>query len=247
MFDIKEFARLAPEWSQRLHFHSELGSTNDEALRLCAGEVKNGTVVLADHQTSGRGRRGAAWMSQPGGGVLFSLILKPGFDKQFWPRFALASGLAIAKVLRDQWGLPAEVKWPNDVLVNGQKCCGILVETQGDYAVIGIGINVTASPEGNESVALAELVHRAGSREELLMCLLEVLTVTTADCSQNFQQLIDQLRGMCYLTGKTIRFTANGISYVGEARGISDDGALLVEINGGVESFMQAEQIRLCS
>jgi len=244
MFDIEEFARIAPQWRQRLHYHAELGSTNDEALRLCDGEVENGTVVLADHQLSGRGRRGAAWMSQPGGGLLFSLILKPAYAKQFWPRLALASGLAIANVLREQWGLPAEVKWPNDVLISGQKCCGILVETQGDYAVVGIGINVTVSPEGDDSVALAELAHRAGSREELLMGLLDELSVTTTVCGQHFQQLIEQVREICCLTGKTISFSANGISYEGKARGISDHGELLVEINGNLESFMQAENVR---
>lgn len=247
MFDIEEFGRIAPQWAQRLRYHSELGSTNDEALRLCEAGVAHGTVVLADHQTSGRGRRGAAWMSQSGAGLLFTLILRPQFEKQHWPRLALAAGCAIAQVLQELCGLPAEVKWPNDVLIDGKKCCGILVETRGDFAVVGIGINITASPDGEESVALADLTPRAVSREALLRALLDRLSQSTLVCADHFPELIDQVAEMCYLTGKTIGFSANGESLSGRALGISEEGELLVEIDGYVRRFMQAELVRVIS
>ena len=143
MFDLQKFRQIAPDWGQRLHYHQELGSTNDEALRLAAAGVANFSVVLADHQLAGRGRRGAPWLSESGAGLLFSLIFKPDYEKELWSRLSLVSGLGIASVLQEQWNLPAEVKWPNDVLVEDRKCCGILVETRQDYVVIGIGINVT--------------------------------------------------------------------------------------------------------
>ena len=245
MFDIEEFARIAPEWASRLHYHPELGSTNDEALRLCESGVGNLTVVLADHQSAGRGRRGSAWTSDPGGGLLFSLILKPEYEPKYWSRLALATGLGIATVLRDQWNLPAEVKWPNDVMIEGKKCCGILVETRGSRAVLGVGINVAASPQSDESVALAELVHRPGSREQLLAALLTELADQAAASGYQFHQQVEQLRKVCYLTGKEISFTAHGKDYGGSCEGIGDDGQLLVNIGGEPMSFLQAEQVRV--
>ncbi|BDS05520.1 hypothetical protein NT6N_05600 [Oceaniferula spumae] len=244
MFDVEEFARIAPDWSRRLHYHKELGSTNDEALRLCSSNPAEPLAVLTDFQTSGRGRRGAAWMSEPGGGLLFSVVIKPRYEKKYWSRLALASGLAISSVLREQYGLLAEVKWPNDVLIEARKCCGILVETQGDYAVIGVGLNVTGSPQGDESVSLSELTPRLGSRETLLAELLTALTNEVNDCADQFEQQVGRLRELCFLEGKQITFKANGKIFTGLAEGISDEGELMVNIDGQSISFLQAEEVR---
>ncbi len=245
MFDLQKFRQIAPDWGQRLHYHQELGSTNDEALRLTTAGVANFSVVLADHQLAGRGRRGAPWLSESGAGLLFSLIFKPDYGKEFWSRLSLVSGLGIASVLQEQWNLPAEVKWPNDVLVEDRKCCGILVETRQDYVVIGIGINVTGSPGGEESVAMNELTPHLGSREELLSELLDSLQREVSSCDDSFTEQLTRLREMCYLSGKTITLNSREEVFSGKMTGISDDGALTLLTESGLMNFTQADTIRV--
>lgn len=245
MFDFHKFSDIAPEWAQRLRHHQELPSTNDEALRLCVDGGEDLTVVLADHQLAGRGRRGAAWLSESGAGLLFSLIFKPDYDKAFWGRLALAAGLGVATALREQWQLSAEVKWPNDVLIEGKKCCGILVETQQDYAVIGIGVNVTGSPDGEDFVSIRELTPYGGSREEVLSELLDCVLRELRACAGDFSSQLSRIDEMCYLRGKGIRFRSSGRDYEGEMLGVSAQGELIVLVDGQSVSFSQADTIRV--
>jgi len=245
MFNLQKFSQIAPEWAGRLHYHRELGSTNDEALGLCADGVANLSVVLADHQLAGRGRRGAPWLSECGAGLLFSLIFKPDYDSKFWTRLSLVSGLGIATVLSEQWGLPAEVKWPNDVLVEDKKCCGILVETRQNYVVIGIGINVTGSPGGEDSVAMNELTPHLGSREELLASMLDVLQREINLCADSFGSQLARLREVCYLSEKVVKLNSNSEEFSGKVMGISDSGELMLLIGEEVVHFRQADTIRL--
>ena len=244
MFDLQQFSNIAPEWAPRLHYHQELVSTNDEAQQLCEGGAKDLTVVLADHQLAGRGRRGAEWLSEAGAGLLFSLIFKPDYPKEFWGRLALATGLGIATALREQWQLPAEVKWPNDVMIEGKKCCGILVETQQNYAVIGIGINITGSPGGEDSVSLRELTPHGGSREEILADLLDFVVRELQDCVRGFDAQLRRIHEICYLRRQGISFHSAGKEYSGEMLGISPQGELSVLIDGENLTFSQADTIR---
>ena len=117
MFDLRQFAALAPDWYLRLQYHHELDSTNDEARRLAEAGAEHGTVVLSDHQTAGRGRRGASWICEPGDGLLFSMVIRPSFPKTNWSRIALAAGIGIAETLNAKWGVRAQVKWPNDIYI----------------------------------------------------------------------------------------------------------------------------------
>ncbi len=125
--------------SYSVEYYEELPSTNDRALELARGGAPHGTVVVADYQTAGRGRRGAHWSAPAGSSVLASLILRP--EKQLSPHvLAIYSGAIVASSL-DALGIPAKVKWPNDIMVEDRKVAGILIETTGDAVVIGIGIN----------------------------------------------------------------------------------------------------------
>src|SRR5210317_745264 len=123
MFDLQRFSEIAPGMSHQLRYHEQLESTNDEAHRIAAEGAEHGTVVLAEDQTKGRGRRGAAWLSESGEGLTFSIVLRPAFGKECYGRVALAAGLGIATALNDSYQLTAEVKWPNDIYIDGKKCC----------------------------------------------------------------------------------------------------------------------------
>lgn len=124
-----------------------VASTNDIAKQLAGSGAAEGTTVMADAQTQGRGRRGRAWYSRPGLGLYLSVILRPGWEPRRIPHLAVLGGVSAAAAL-DTIGLPElEVKWPNDILVRGRKIAGILIEPrlggqQLEYAVIGVGVNV---------------------------------------------------------------------------------------------------------
>jgi BirA family biotin operon repressor/biotin-[acetyl-CoA-carboxylase] ligase len=245
MFDIREFNRISPKWARQLHHHEQLVSTNDEARKLAAQGAAHGTVVLAEHQLAGRGRRGAVWASEPGDGLLFSLILRPDSPRKFWSRLALASGLGIVNALRKEWQIPAEIKWPNDVYIDGRKCAGILVESQDGFAVVGVGLNVSVSPAGEDSTSLSQQLGESLSREEVLAAVLDGLLEESKHCSENFSHQIARMRPLCCLTGKIVSFRSNQDQIEGLVIGIGDEGELLVEVDGETKAFQQAELIRL--
>lgn len=252
MFDTGSFGYIAPDWVGRLHYHHEVGSTNDEALSLACAGADHGTVVLADHQLSGRGRRGAEWLSKPGDGLLFSLIVRPDYPREFWCRLALATGLAIATCLRDEWQVKAELKWPNDVLIDERKCCGVLVEAREDFAVIGVGLNVAYSPSGEDYTSVWEELGKPVSREELLADVLSAISAETLLCGgSGFADQLRRLREVSVLNGRTISFQSNGKAYRGVFKGIGESGEMLVLMDEGaafgggkVRSFLQAEMVR---
>ena len=253
MFDLRQFASLAPDWYLRLNYHEQLDSTNDEARRLAEGVAEDGaehgTVVLADHQLAGRGRRGASWISDSGDGLLFSLILRPDFPKNNWSRIALAAGLGIVTALNDKWGVSAQVKWPNDIYLRGRKCAGILAEAREDFVVVGVGLNVIAAPSAGDSgvpaIALGDVVREPVTREMVLATVLDGIMCEVECCGDDFGKQLSRLREVCYLTGKSIEFSTSGNRLAGFVHGIDEDGSLMIEVDGVVTSYAQAVEIRV--
>ncbi len=245
MFDLEKFVSIAPEWAGRLTYYKSIESTNDEAKKRIREGVESGCVILADHQTAGRGRRGSEWLSEPGHGLLFSIILKPEYSQQYWGRMSLVTGLAIATCLSEEWGLSAEIKWPNDILVLGKKCCGILVETQGDHVIIGVGLNVSYSPADDRFISVWEGIGKPVSREEILADVLIAIDNELKQCDESgFSEQLVRLRSKCAFLGKEIQFTADSQSRTGFLVGIGDSGELLVRNEGVITPYIHAESIR---
>lgn len=120
-------------------------STQSVAFELAADGAPDGTVVVAEHQTAGRGRRGRGWHDEPGANLLFSIVLRPRLELARLPTLSLTAAVAVAEALADVAALPARLKWPNDVLVEGRKIAGILLESRTDGAplvILGVGVNV---------------------------------------------------------------------------------------------------------
>lgn len=161
------------EWRQllaeRLVWKDRTKSTNDDARELAEQGAEAGTVVVAEEQTAGRGRKGAEWFCAPGEGLAFSVILMPGWPREQWAWTALGAGLAVSEAL-EKLGHSPEIKWPNDVLLEGRKVCGILVESPGARVVAGIGLNVNGGqfPEGVEAISLEQAGGRSYQREAVL-------------------------------------------------------------------------------
>ena len=159
--------------SFQIRYYHRLGSTNDEARRLAADGAAAATVVVADEQTAGRGRQGRAWTSPPGN-LFASVLLRPAVPTGRFGELALLAGVAVADTVaglmpsRDA-SLRVRLKWPNDVLIDGAKTAGILVEQEGDAAILGIGINVGQRPSGIPYPATALALAGASAGVEVVL------------------------------------------------------------------------------
>lgn len=152
----------------RKYIHKELTeSTSKDISHLALGGAPEGTIVIADKQTAGRGRRGRSWETEAGTSLLFSLLLRPNLAPDTAPQITLLMAMAVTKAIQDMTGLEARIKWPNDVVVNGKKVCGILTEMQLkdggiDFIVVGTGVNVsqTIFPTELENSATSLLMEK---------------------------------------------------------------------------------------
>jgi len=225
-----------------IKYFKETESTNIIA-REIASSVGEGTVVIAESQTSGRGRLGRKWIS-PEGGIWLSIILKPRIEPVYAPRITLLAGVSVAKTMQG-FGLPAKIKWPNDILVNGKKVCGILTEIGAevdiiDYLVVGIGIdaNVDTStfPEeyrDNSTSLEKEMGHKINRVEFVQKLLEEFEALYTKFQKDGFSQILEEWRNMSATIGQWVKITAQMRTIYGEAIGVDNEGALIVETGEG--------------
>lgn len=239
---------LRAELGEKLHYFEEIASTNECALKLGREGVAEGAVVLAERQTAGRGRRGAAWFCGEGAGLAFTILLRPQFDRVLWPRLSLVAGVAVAKSL-ELAGLAPEIKWPNDVLIGGRKVCGILVEAEGDFVVVGVGLNVGGVALPKELQGVATSLEEEGAnelaREEYLLGITSVITTLAQSASYGFDGLLEMVRARCALEGKEVDFLVGEDQRRGRCHGVGDGGDLLVEESGQVKRYFAADQIRV--
>jgi BirA family biotin operon repressor/biotin-[acetyl-CoA-carboxylase] ligase len=176
----------ARRFGNSIFFSRAVGSTNDWAKELAEHGAAEGTVAIAETQTAGRGRLDRTWVS-PKGGLYFSVILRPRLKPAEAVRLVFVAGLAVAEALSEKHGLKAETKWPNDVLVNGRKVCGILSEMNAtgekvNFVILGVGVNANfdvkkALPEElwESATSLECELGRRVELEELFRMLLEKL------------------------------------------------------------------------
>jgi BirA family biotin operon repressor/biotin-[acetyl-CoA-carboxylase] ligase len=226
-----------PNLEQRIHYVPEIGSTMDAARELAKKGAKEGTIVIAEAQTHGRGRLSREWLS-PQGGIYFTLILRPRISPAYAPRINLMTSIAVAATIRKLFGLNAELKWPNDVLISGRKVCGILAEMDSEMDVVnfvnvGIGINVnTAVPRFKETATSlkAELGHEI-SRKELLSALLAEIDGRQTLLTES--GLLQEYRRLSGTLGKQVRIMNLGEEVTGQAIDIDATGALVLKTRDG--------------
>ncbi len=248
-------SRMDTVWAGKpVYFYDELGSTNLQAKLDAENGAKEGTLIVADMQTAGRGRRGRTWSSPAGTNVYFTLILKPDFRVELASMVTLVMGLAVAEGIEKTCGLGARIKWPNDIVVNGKKVCGMLAEmsTERDfihYVVMGVGINVGRQdfPEeiARTAACLEQECGRAVSRAELI-----VNVIKTFEGYYEIFQRDGSLTGLLgryneMLAGKDgeVRVLDPKGEYRGISRGINSTGELLVEREGGAVEAVYAGEV----
>ena len=230
---------------REIRYFQSLSSTNTVA-KDCAGKgVKDGTVIVAEIQTQGRGRSDRHWIS-PKGGVWLSVILRTKIAAEEAPKITLMASVAVGRTLHRLWSLESEIKWPNDVLIAGKKICGILTEASiaGKHVnaiVVGIGINADFDLEDlpynlrRSATTLKEILGKHVNREKLICALLKEFE----ECFELFEKgkierLLDEWREMAGFLGKRIEVKSFRENWVGKAIDIDESGALIVELDNGV-------------
>jgi BirA family biotin operon repressor/biotin-[acetyl-CoA-carboxylase] ligase len=232
---------LETEWLGRsLVCHDVTGSTNDDAGVLARDGAPEGTVVLADAQTAGRGRLGRDWVSRPRLNLYASLLLRPKIAPADAPQLSLVAGVAVAHAL-ERVGLEPGIKWPNDVLIDGRKVCGVLTEIEAEAdmvgsVVVGIGVNLNSErddfPEELQDRAVSVLmatgakVNRAFFVATLLECFERAYERWR---DGGFGPLKDDWERRATLLGKPVEVAAASATTTGICVGIDSDGALLLK------------------
>lgn len=239
--DIKEKLRTKI-FGQKIYCFDSIDSTNAYARTLASRAFEEGTVVIAEHQTAGRGRFDRQWVSTAGENLTFSILIRPRISPKRVGVLPLYAGLSVAEALREFPNISPSCKWPNDVLLSGQKCCGILCE--GMFAgnalsavIIGVGLNVNQqefSPAiASSATSMARECGRAFDRAEVLAQLLEKFELNYSFIQNDGDQaIIRQWQSYCTMMGKDITIHQTGTSFTGTAKRIDNDGALIVSMNG---------------
>jgi BirA family transcriptional regulator, biotin operon repressor / biotin---[acetyl-CoA-carboxylase] ligase len=247
-------------WSE-VRVAAETGSTNADLIAAARDGAPEGVVLVAERQTSGRGRLGRTWIAAPGAALTFSVLLRPAAVPpagRGW--LPLLAGVAVAAGIRAQTGLDVSLKWPNDVLARGQgqagKLAGILAEQAGDAIVVGTGLNVTASPAGlppATAISLADLGATSTDREALLTAILRELEhwyLRWVRGEPPGDALASGLRAeylrSCGTIGRDVRVELPvGASLHGRACDVDATGRLLVAAGDGVEAVSAGDVVHV--
>ena len=242
--------RLSPEviraglatrvMGKSIRYLPRTGSTNEDAKALASEGAPEGTVVIADEQTAGKGRMGRQWLSPNGSGLWFSVILRPNLLPAETPRLTLAAAVAVARAIRSETGLEAGIKWPNDVLVGGKKVCGILTEMSAEmdrvnYVVLGVGINVNFGtnpfPPGLREYATAldiELGKRVDRAAVLRAILHELEHWYLRYLAEGASPVVREWKSLSVTLGRRVTAFTLRDSFEGVATDVDDDGGLII-------------------
>lgn len=215
-------------------------STNTQAKSLGEGDAPNGTLVVAEKQESGRGRRGRSFESPAGTGIFMTLLLRPEIEPQNASMLTLVSALAVAKGIEHMVDLPVQIKWPNDIVINGKKVCGILTEMSAqmdyvNYIVIGIGINVGNEEFPEEIKDVATSIYLESGKHVNRAMLIEKIWEEFEDYyelyekTQDLSSLVKEYDSYLVNRGQKVRVLDSKEPYEGKAMGITDRGELIVD------------------
>lgn len=251
------------ELSENLHtkyigknimYFQTIDSTNNKAKELALDDYPNGTIIISEEQTLGRGRLGRNFVSPKYKGIWLSIILRPDINPMNVPKVTQIGAAAVIKTL-DELDIKAHVKWPNDIVLNNKKICGILTEMSGElnkvnYVVMGIGINVNIDVEEfpkelrDTATSISYEIGRYIKRKELVSNLLNNFEILYDEFEKNesISTSVRICKESSILIGKEVRIINRGKESIGKAVDLNDEGELLVEFSDGrVEKIISGE------
>lgn len=229
-------------FGRAFRYYDEIESTNVEAKELARAGAPEGTVVIAECQRAGRGRLGRRWTSPAGKGLLFSVILRPTLPMSRAHMLTIVSAIAAARGIEDQTDASVRIKWPNDLFIGDRKAGGILLEVAGEqdvveWVIVGIGINVNTEyaelPVAlrRTAISLKMATGDPVDRSELLARILLALESSYREVqAHGFDRALSEFRRRDYLLKRSVTVQTREGSVIGEATGIDNQGALLVQL-----------------
>ncbi len=230
----------------------ETASTNADLLAAARAGAAHGLVLVADHQTAGRGRQGRTWSAPPNSGLLCSVLLQPP-PESVLAGATWAVGLAARQACAEVAGVTADLKWPNDLLVGDRKLAGVLAETVTEGGVVtgvvvGIGLNVawTAAPPADvaeRAITLSEAAGHAVDRDAVLRAYLAALGPLECRWRTDAAGLLARYRAELATLGRSVRVELADRVLIGVATAVTDDGALVVRADGGSDHVLHAGDV----
>lgn len=246
---------LNTQWAgKQVVYFEETDSTNNQAKAFGEKGGAHGTLFVADKQSAGKGRRGRAWSSPSGESIYMTLLLRPEITPERAPMLTLVMGLSTAEAIRQVTGAKAKIKWPNDIVINKKKVCGILTEMTTEmmyvnYVVIGVGINVNQQSLPKEiadtAVSLREVTGEVCRRSELIAAVLERFEVNYGTFLKNrdlsgLKEAYDAVLVNC---GQEVKVLEPGNEYDAVAEGINENGELIVSLPDGQKKSIFAGEV----
>ena len=231
--------------AREIQVFEETSSTNDIAEKLARDGVREGAVIFAESQTRGRGRLGRKWLSPSRRGLWFSILLRPNLRPQAATQLTVAAATSLARAISQVSGLSPEIKWPNDILLNGRKVAGVLTELSAEldhvkYIILGIGVDVNLDtndfPAELRKSATSLKIETGASlcRAELAAAILQELDRDYALIrAGRFSKVSDQWEAQCATLGRRVIIRIGARLVQGQAEALDDDGALLVRTEHG--------------
>ena len=239
-----------------LHWFDTIDSTNTKAKQLAGQGAPQGSVVIADHQTGGRGRLGRSFSSPAGMGIYLSIILRPGCKPERMMHLTCAAGVAVCDALEKCMGLRPGIKWTNDIVYNGKKLGGILTELSVntktglvDYAIIGVGINCCQKEKDfpveirSMAASLSQICGKDIDRGRVAVLLIQELLRLCDTFLSEKAQLMERYQTDCITVGKQIVVIRGDEKRYGTAICVEEDGALLVEFADGVRQSVNSGEV----
>jgi BirA family biotin operon repressor/biotin-[acetyl-CoA-carboxylase] ligase len=231
-------------FSKRIHHFFKTDSTNRIAMELGHAGEPEGAVVLAEEQSAGRGRAGRTWQSERGAGIYVTLLLRPKLAPVQAPLLTMMAGLSAHAAIRVQTGLNADLKWPNDILLDGRKAGGILTEMHAEpslvrFVIVGIGINVNQEKFGGDVSATATSLRlQSGKQQSRLELLARLLLEFETDYNRFLREGAASVTSRfetisSYARGKRVSVASGAENYAGVTAGLSPEGLLQVQRDDG--------------
>lgn len=240
--------------NKKIRYYKQLDSTNTKVSQLALEGAEHGTVVVAECQTAGKGRRGRAWESPSEDNIYMSILLRPEFEASRAPMVTLVMAYSVAKVLRENGFADVQIKWPNDLVLSGKKVCGILTEMQLqgmtiDSIVVGVGVNVNTKSFSEELVDKAtSLFLECGkllNKEQLIVDIVETFMEMYERFAEagDLEFLQDAYNAILVNRNMEVRVLEPENEYTAYAHGINRTGELVVQLEDGTEKNVYAGEV----
>lgn len=232
---------------KKFFLFESIDSTNMCARTLAEAGTDEGSVVVADYQSEGRGRLGRKWQAEPEKNLLFSVLLRPKLSKEQSGLLTFYAAIAVSRAIESMTGQRVECKWPNDILLNGKKICGILIENSFEqehvaYSVLGIGLNVNQHAFTQElkerATSIAKELNTEVDRVKLFRRILEEIDGLYHDVQKSrYDLILNEWKERCKMFGKRIDVTEGSRTISGVALALSTTGGLILETSNGLHTI----------